>query len=107
LGASNHNLGNVLVTGGAGFIGSHLVDALVNQTDGRILVIDNLKRGRPSNLSTSMDRINFIEGDIRAEARSRKVICNLDTCRKRACLIQVGHCFHDAVGSIIANRCRS
>ena len=41
---------NVLVTGGAGFIGSHLVDRLVRERPGRIVVVDNLFLGRPENL---------------------------------------------------------
>jgi UDP-glucose 4-epimerase len=55
----------MLVTGGAGFIGSHLVDFLVSQKLGQIVVIDNLKRGRLANLAQSIDRIEFIDGDIR------------------------------------------
>jgi UDP-glucose 4-epimerase len=58
-------LRRILVTGGAGFIGSHLVDFLVSQKLGQIVVIDNLKRGRLGNLAKSIDRIEFIDGDIR------------------------------------------
>ena len=42
----------ILVTGGAGFIGSHLVDALVARGD-EVLVIDNLSRGDSQNIATS------------------------------------------------------
>lgn len=42
---------NILVTGGAGFIGSHLVDRLVAQKPGRIVVVDNFFLGKPSNLT--------------------------------------------------------
>ena len=56
---------NVLVTGGAGFIGSHIVDALLARGD-RVRVLDNLSTGRRSNLAAARgsDRLEFIEGDI-------------------------------------------
>ncbi|MBX9790694.1 MAG: SDR family oxidoreductase [Pirellulales bacterium] len=54
---------NVLVTGGAGFIGSHLVHALVQRGD-RIRVLDNLSTGKRRNLAAVADSIEFIEGDL-------------------------------------------
>ena len=53
-----------LVTGGAGFIGSHLVDALVSM-DCDVTVLDNLSTGHLSNLKHIQDRITFYKGDIR------------------------------------------
>lgn len=55
---------HALVTGGAGFIGSHLVDALVD-AGCRVTVLDNLSTGRRRNLDRSRKRITFVEGDIR------------------------------------------
>ena len=55
----------VLVTGGAGFIGSHLVARLVSHQPKSITVLDNLSRGRVAALSEVWDRIAFVEGDIR------------------------------------------
>jgi UDP-glucose 4-epimerase len=52
-----------LVTGGAGFIGSHLVDALVN-VGHRVRVLDNLSTGNRANLAQVHDRIEFIVGDL-------------------------------------------
>jgi UDP-glucose 4-epimerase len=60
----------ILVTGGAGFIGSHLVDRLLARSDGEVIVaFDNLTRGRLSNISQHRDnvRFEFIEGDLRDE----------------------------------------
>lgn len=54
----------VLVTGGAGFIGSHLVDALVEH-GARVRVLDDLSTGLLANLAGCRDRIEFLEGDIR------------------------------------------
>ncbi len=57
-------MANVLVTGGAGFIGSHLVTALVERGD-RVRVIDDFSSGHRENLDHVRDRIDLIEGDIR------------------------------------------
>jgi nucleoside-diphosphate-sugar epimerase len=55
---------SVLVTGGAGFIGSHLVDALVAR-GARVRVLDDLSTGRRENLAPNGDQLELIEGDIR------------------------------------------
>jgi UDP-glucose 4-epimerase len=52
-----------LVTGGAGFIGSHIAEALVARGD-RVRVLDNLSTGRLSNLDGLRGRIEFVEGDV-------------------------------------------
>ncbi len=62
-----------LVTGGAGFIGSHIVDELLRRGE-TVRVLDNLATGKRENLAHSLERIEFVEGDIR----------DLETCR-RAC----------------------
>ncbi|MEO6725544.1 MAG: SDR family oxidoreductase [Blastocatellia bacterium] len=53
-----------LVTGGAGFIGSHIAEALVKRGD-RVRVLDNLSTGKRENLAHIAGEIEFIEGDIR------------------------------------------
>ena len=63
----NENNGYVLVTGGAGFIGSHLVGKL-SSLGFRVRVIDNLYSGKLSNLGSDLlnsQSVEFIEGDIR------------------------------------------
>ena len=52
----------ILVTGGAGFIGSHLVEKLYKKND--IIVIDNLSTGRKENIKFFLDKINFVKADI-------------------------------------------
>jgi UDP-glucose 4-epimerase len=56
----------VLVTGGAGFLGSHLVDALVDAGE-EVLVFDNLNRGSRANIGVHVrsGAVTFIDGDIR------------------------------------------
>ena len=51
-----------LVTGGAGFVGSHIAEALVRRGD-RVRVLDNLSTGRKENLAGVADRVEFIEGE--------------------------------------------
>jgi UDP-glucose 4-epimerase len=53
----------VLVTGGAGFIGSHLVDALLAQGH-RVRVLDNLSMGKRANLPLANPRLRLLEGDV-------------------------------------------
>lgn len=52
-----------LVTGGAGFIGSHIAEALVERGD-RVRVLDNLSTGHMENLEPIWDQIDFVEGDL-------------------------------------------
>ncbi len=54
---------NVVVTGGAGFIGSHLVDKLLSEGC-RVTVIDNLSTGRVENIVHCKDKVEFVEADI-------------------------------------------
>jgi UDP-glucose 4-epimerase len=64
----------VLVTGGAGLIGSHIVDCLVDAGAREIRVLDNLVRGRLDNLEKASGRhpVEFIKGDV----RDRAVVAN-------------------------------
>ncbi len=72
-----------LVTGGAGFIGSHIASALVARGE-KVKVIDSLITGKSSNLDDFRDRIEFIEADIR----------NFDEIR--GAFNGVSHVFHQA-----------
>ncbi len=62
-----------LVTGGAGFIGSHAVEALI-KAGHQIRVLDNFHTGKRRNLSGVQDRIELIEGDVRDTSLSRQVM---------------------------------
>jgi UDP-glucose 4-epimerase len=67
---------NALVTGGAGFIGSHLTERLVSEGGAGVCVrvVDNLRTGKRENLKSVLGRIEFVEGDLlEAEVRERAV----------------------------------
>jgi UDP-glucose 4-epimerase len=74
-----------LVTGGCGFIGSHLCDALVNRGDS-VRVLDNLSSGSRSKLSP---RICFIEGDVADATCARKALVGADGCFHLAAVASV------------------
>lgn len=52
-----------LITGGAGFVGSHLAEKLVNQGT-KVIVVDNLASGQKKNLDGFRDKIHFVEADV-------------------------------------------
>ena len=54
-----------LITGGAGFIGSHLAERLVREQLGSVIILDNLHRGNTENLSDCREQVSFVKGDIR------------------------------------------
>lgn len=73
----------VLVTGGAGFIGSRVVTRLI-EMDARVRVVDDLSKGEASNLARTIDKIEFIQGDL------------LDIKIAQQCLKDIEICFHFA-----------
>jgi len=71
----------ILVTGGAGFIGSRVVDKLV-EMGASVRVVDDLSKGEAANLAEVLPRIEFIQGDL------------LDMKTARQCLKGIDFCFH-------------
>ncbi|GIX02872.1 MAG: UDP-glucose 4-epimerase-like protein [Thermogutta sp.] len=77
-----------LVTGGAGFIGSHLVEALVERGH-KVRVLDNLSTGNLANLASVKDCIEFIEGDICDGALVKRVMEGVEYVFHQAALASV------------------
>lgn len=77
-----------LVTGGAGFIGSHIAELLVEAGAAEVRVIDNMVRGRRANLARALasGRVRLIEGDIRDAALMRGLVAGCDTVFHQAAL---------------------
>jgi nucleoside-diphosphate-sugar epimerase len=70
---------SVLVTGGAGFIGSHLVDALIDK-GAHVKVVDSLIRGDLSNIAHCCDKIEFVEGDLAKRPVAYEATRSTDVC---------------------------
>ena len=87
-----------LVSGGAGFIGSHLVSRLVH--DGwRVRVLDNFNTGRPDNLQSVEDCIDVIADDIRDTRACGKACAGVDTVFHLAGLASVATSISDPLQS--------
>jgi UDP-glucose 4-epimerase len=91
-----------IVTGGAGFIGSHLAQALVEQGCA-VTVLDNLSTGRIENLSGIRDGITFIEGDISDDAILSRVLPECDVVFHQAAVVSVTQTVEDPVSSTMVN----
>jgi UDP-glucose 4-epimerase len=78
----------VLITGGAGLIGSHIADQLVRGGNPEIIVLDNMVRGRRENLAWAMSNgnVRIVEGDIRDVAVVREVMEGVDLVFHQAAL---------------------
>jgi len=85
-----------LVTGGAGTIGSHIVDQLVDAGAGEVVVLDNLVRGRHENLSGALadGSVRLVEGDIRDRALVAELMRGIDVLFHQAA-IRITQCVEE------------
>ena len=83
----------VLVTGGAGFIGSHIAEYLVQRGDD-VTVLDNLNTGKKDNLAKINDKINFVNGDIRDYKLLEKLVNDTSSVFHEAALASVQQSFN-------------
>lgn len=91
----------ILVTGGAGFIGSNIVEYLLKYNIGTVRVLDNLATGFAENLRQFQDKPNFefIEGDIRDLDTCQKACENIDIVLHQAALGSVPRSIQDPITS--------
>jgi UDP-glucose 4-epimerase len=83
----------ILVTGGAGFIGSHIVDLLCKEQCAEIVALDNMVRGRPQNLLQAKVRgpVRLVDGDIRDRKLLASLVKSADIVFHQAAL-RITHC---------------
>ena len=96
----------ILITGGAGFIGSNLIDYLIGDDNIELIrVIDNLSNGSKSNISRFLTnkKFEFIEGDIRNYDFCLKSIKNIDLVSHQAALGSVPRSIEDPFTSFEVN----
>ena len=82
-----------LVTGGAGFIGSHIAEYLVQRGD-EVTVLDNFNTGKKENLAEISDKINFVNGDIRDYKLLEKLVNDTSGVFHEAALASVQQSFN-------------
>ncbi len=94
----------ILVTGGAGFMGSNLVDALMDQ-EHEVTVLDNLSVGKVSNIDHHLesDRFHFVNGSILDVRTLERIVRQVDVVYHLAAVVGVKHVVEDPLHAIITN----
>jgi len=91
-----------LVTGGAGFIGSHIVETLLKRGD-QVRVLDNFSTGNPDNLKAVREDIEVIEGDLRNSSDVRDAVKGMDTIFHQAAFVSVPQSMEDPAACFDTN----
>jgi UDP-glucose 4-epimerase len=92
----------VFITGGAGFIGSHLCESLIDQGD-EVIILDNFSTGQESNLARIQNKIEIHEGDIRDADLVGKLTKSSDVVLHMAAALGVNTILEKTVESISTN----
>ena len=77
-----------LITGGCGFIGSHIAEALVNDGE-EVVIYDNLSSGYEHNIAAFRDKVKFIQGDVRDPETLKKAMQGVTNIFHEAALVSV------------------
>ena len=91
-----------LVTGGAGFIGSHIAEALVNKGAG-VTILDDLSSGSLQNIESFKQSVTFIRGDLRSRKDVEKAVDGVDAVFHQAAIPSVVRSFDDPEASLSVN----
>jgi UDP-glucose 4-epimerase len=90
------------ITGGAGFIGSHLADALIARGD-NVVILDNLSTGSIENIAQISSKVNFFEGDIRDQKLVEKLTEGSDLVLHMAAALGVQTIMNHTVEAVATN----
>ena len=92
----------VFITGGAGFIGSHLCDALLKEGH-RVSILDNMSTGSAANIAHIKDQIEIHQGDIRDVSLVEKAIASADLVLHMAAALGVNTILENPIESVSTN----
>jgi UDP-glucose 4-epimerase len=92
----------ILITGGAGFIGSHLAESLLSRGHS-ITVLDDLSTGRLSNLGRISSEIEFVEGSVLDKALVKNLVTNTDYVFHLAAAVGVFNIVNNPLSSLLTN----
>ena len=92
----------VFITGGAGFIGSHLCDALLKEGH-QVSILDNMSTGSAANIAHIKDQIEIHEGDIRDVALVEKAMASADLVLHMAAALGVNTILENPIESVSTN----
>jgi UDP-glucose 4-epimerase len=92
----------VFITGGAGFIGSHLADALIARGDA-VTILDNLSTGSPANIAHLEGKVELVQGDIRDAALIEKLMGPADLVLHMAAALGVNTILEKTIESVSIN----
>ena len=92
----------VFITGGAGFIGSHLCDALLNQGH-QVTILDNMSTGSAANIAHIKEKIEIHQGDIRDAALVEKLMAPADLVLHMAAALGVNTILENPIESVSTN----
>ena len=92
----------VFITGGAGFIGSHLTDALIARGDA-VTILDNLTTGSATNIAHLEGKIELVQGDIRDGALIEKLMAPADLVLHMAAALGVNTILEKTIESVSVN----
>ena len=92
----------ILVTGGAGFIGSHIVDSLVKQS-AHVIVYDDFRKGDLKNLENSIKDIEIVKGDILDQSSLNKACKNIDIISHQAAQLEITRSRDDPAADLTTN----
>jgi UDP-glucose 4-epimerase len=92
----------VFITGGAGFIGSHLCDALIAEGK-EVIILDNLSTGSEKNIAHLEGKIKVLQGDIRDQKSVESLVENCDLVLHMAAALGVDNILENPIESISTN----